>query len=416
MAEPGSIPMTPEQLAWMSQNNQGPVNERGVQSTHASTDQSDLGRGNSSKPRGSGDLPFIRPEETSLMHCVVGDVSAAKQVWEEACRILVQDLNNVDPMILPQSKAIGNYYQHGSFCEFLMALYQSPDNQHVLDFKRMSGDGFVMDAFFRKMKEPLDATGHTLNPGSEIDGETDDDDDMDMFDDYSSDEDEDETDFEEDLLKPGGYLKMSADKNLVIHWMHQVQNRHIEDQNHIMGLMAHNSKQKENKGIMLEHLAAMLEMITKKLLDNSSGTGNAALVRNASVLLYNLLLGVTELPAPQKNDLCKAIFQAIQTWCPEEQLDDGKESPHLKPVSQSRETVKYLSMVVASLRQNAVFTDEELNSSRDSLEDTVDFVAKTLQNFDIQKAQDLEQKDQAPLISKALAFFATAGNENVAAI
>jgi hypothetical protein len=355
------------------------------------------------KIRGDIGLPMIRSEETSLMKVLVGDREDADKLWLQACENVLK-LNNVDPMVLQKSKkTIGNYYQNGSFCEFLMALYHVRDSeQHVLDFKRMSGDGFVMDAFYRQMKEPLDQTGKTLNPGTDTDGQTDVDDDEDMFDEYSSDEDEDETDVDEEFLRPGGYLKLAADKNLVVHWMNQVKTRHIEDQNHMMGLMAHNSELEENRKIMLGHLSEMLKMIILKLLQ----TANAALVRNASVLLHNLMLNVTAetFPADQKDQLVQAIFQCIQKWVPQEYKGD-----HLAPVSQSRETVKYLSMAVASLLRNKVFTSEEMTASREAMaQDEAVAVVNVLQ-FLSKMADDWlpeEAKVQAPLLSEAATFFA----------
>jgi len=348
-------------------------------------------------------VPMIRTEETSLMNCTFeGDRDAAEKMWLEACQT-VKNLNNVDPMVFKKSwKTIGNYYQHGSFCEFLMALYQSRETkQHVLDFKRMSGDGFVMDAFFRQVK-----TDMGMPDDEHADGVTDGADDSDDMFDYSSDE-EETTDLEEEFLRPGGFLKLAADKNLIVHWMDQVKNRHIEDQNHMMGLMAHNSELEENRAIMLGHLPEMLDMIIAKLLQTVNA--NAALVRNASVLLHNLLLNITAetLPAKHKAQLLEAIFKGIQKWVPRE-----NEGDHLAPISQSREAVKYLSMAVASLLRNKVFTVEEMNASRDVLsKDAAIAVVNVLQFITQVQAPRLEddaRKVQEPILNEACTFFAAA--------
>lgn len=378
-------------------------NNRAVRDDQDTRDELDFGQPAPGQKGGlSLNFPMIRPEEMSLMHCTISeDESIAKKVWAEAMTT-VQNLNNVDPVILQNWKAIGNYYQHGSFCEFLMALYQNRDsNQHVLDFKRMSGDGFVMDTFYRTMKEYLDTTGLTLNVGTEIDGETDDDDDDDLFDDYSSDDDDQEdTDVEEEFLRPGGYLKLWADQSLLSHWMNQVKTRHIEDQNHMMGLMAHNSENPDNRKHMLLQFPDLLKMITLKL----NTTENAALVRNASVLLYNLLLDAKDFRPDELNDLLKAIFVAMRKWCPQDQ----SQVSHLKPVSQSRETVKYLSMVVVALLTAGVLTNEELASFLSSLGDTMPLVMQVL-GFFVQQKQTTEE--QRAVLAQALSFFGNTSAE-----
>jgi len=348
--------------------------------------------------RGPSQMPSIRPDEMSLMKCIVGDKNAAEKAWITACDSL-NNLNNVDPIVLKNVnndmhwRAIGNFYQHSGFCEFLMAMYEKHDNneQHVLDFKRMSGDGFVMDTFFRLMKTPLDATGLTINTDTEADGETDDDD-MDMFDDYSSDsEDEQESDVEQEFLKPGGFLKLENDEQLVSHWMKQVQNRHIEDQNHMLGLMAHNSEHKGNRQIMLKQAGEILEMITLKL----QKADNAALVRNASVLLNNIIVDLPNLEEEQKRKLIPAMFKAMKKWCPGAEVDQML-------VTQSRETIKYLSLVLATLEEKKMLTDEDREvQARKILGGKVDQIIKVVQLCSTRPSTDGALKEK---LERAIKF------------
>merc|ERR1719362_2485333 len=121
---------------------------------------------------------------------------------------------------LQRKRAIGNFFYHGNHCEFLMAMYITQQNEPLLDFRRMSGDGFVMDAFFREVKDLLHE--FTISPVEDGDEE-------DTFDDYS----DDETDLSKsvttnigELLKNGGFLQLQYDKNVVNNWLEKIGKGH----------------------------------------------------------------------------------------------------------------------------------------------------------------------------------------------
>merc|ERR1719394_1754033 len=162
-------------------------------------------------------------------------------------------MDNTDPMF-DKFLALGNYYQHGNFCEFQMGMYRSQETkENLLDFKRMSGDGFVMDSFFRDVRNKIRDQAPELM--MDIDDFEEDDDDMIVFDNFTDSEDEEDSGNEHDdlseFLQIGGPLNLTADSSVVKTWIDDCQNRHIEDKNHRMGLMAHNAANEANLDIII---------------------------------------------------------------------------------------------------------------------------------------------------------------------
>merc|ERR550532_2606890 len=75
-------------------------------------------------------------------------------MWSSVSGV-VSDLNDTDPMVdSKNNRVVGNFYQAGNFCEFLVGLYEV-QRSPVVDFKRLCGDGFTMDTFYRKVREGL---------------------------------------------------------------------------------------------------------------------------------------------------------------------------------------------------------------------------------------------------------------------
>lgn len=333
---------TPEQLAIMkcnqgkSQGNFKGVN-RGVSHMQADFGPSEsssapLGKAQlSSKP-----LTTIRKQEQSLMNCSLNSSNniPSEQVWTFV-EAVVKSMKNTDPEFNSETKmALGNYYQSGNFCEFQMGMYKSLEtSENLLDFKRMSGDGFVMDNFYREVRKGIRASHPDLL--MDIDTNEEFEDDMNIFDDFT--DSEDEGDDDEDMspfLQIGGPLNLQSDSTVVKQWIDDIQNRHIEDKNHRMGLMAHNASNADNRNIIISEGGEELKSLVQKLLANGESP-NAALVRNTSVLVHEMSKEVNF-----EKSMIDAIFEALALWVP------GNGRSENFRLTESRETVLNLTFVL----------------------------------------------------------------------
>lgn len=95
-------------------------------------------------------IPTLGKAEQSLMSCNVSDTMDRNQAFDNLVKV-VQELPNVDPMV-DLYALMGNVYEHGNYCEFLVGMYEV-EKKPVFDFRRMSGDGFVMDLFFSEREK-----------------------------------------------------------------------------------------------------------------------------------------------------------------------------------------------------------------------------------------------------------------------
>lgn len=295
---------------------------------------------NKSGPGSSG-IPTLRKSDLSLMHCKLNGDIDANQMWKDVSG-MVDKLPNVDPM-KDLWAMMGNVYDHGNYCEFLMGMYEV-ENEPVLDFKRMSGDGFVMDGFFRAVKKSLvDAGKDLIIDVEEDDGDGD-------FDDYSDDEsDEDGKDSEENAhLSSYGYLQLSYDENLVPSWIEKIKTRHVEDKNHMMGLMAYNSSHKENLEIIVRKGGKDLRNLSKLLLLESA---SAALVRNTSALV-STVTSVDECAEDgYDEEFVEAVFDAMHYWVPNNGRKNQQKATASFEITESRETVNNLVKTLFNLKK-----------------------------------------------------------------
>lgn len=291
-----------------------------------------------SGPQNSG-IPTLRPSELSLMHCNLNDSMNMEDMWKDVSGT-VKGLKDIDPME-DMWALMGNVYDHGNYCEFLLGMYQV-EQKPVLDFKRMSGDGFVMDTFYRKVIQELVKTNQQLI----VDVEEDDGDDV--FEDYSDDETEDDgRDSEGADLTSYGYLQLSYDENLVTSWIEKIKTRHVEDKNHMMGLMAYNALHEENLEIIVRKGGKDLRDLTKNQFEE---TRNAALVRNTSALVK----AVTSVEASKEHgydaDFVESIFEAMHFWVPNNGRKDKQNASATFEITESRETVTNLVDTLFNLK------------------------------------------------------------------
>jgi len=232
--------------------------------------------------------PILRPSELSLMHCNLNDSMNIQDMWEEVSGT-VKGLTDIDQM--------EDIWAHdGNYCSFLLDLYQVQEKP-ILDFKRMAGDGFVMDTFFRKVTQEL----HKANPELIVDVESDDCDDV--FEDFC----DDECDSESFDLSSYGYLQLSYDENLVNSWIEKINARHIKDKNHMMGLLAYNEMK---GGIDLRDRRGFRRALELLIEESNS----AALVRNTSALVKAVKSILASKEHGYDDAFVESIFEAMHYW------------------------------------------------------------------------------------------------------
>lgn len=304
----------------------------------------------------------------------------------------IEPLPQMDPMFDPQRRrAIGNYFFHGNHCEFLMALYKTEKQEPLLDFRRMSGDGFVMDAFFREVKNLLMKHELTVSPTEDDDEEEE----SQTFDDYSEDETEVASEDIGELLKNGGFLQLQYDMLVVNNWLDKIGKGHIQDKNYLMGLLAHNSKHETNRKIIISQGGADLLSCLKTQLKE---TDSAAMIRNAALLTKEVLPEMDF-----QEDLVKSMWFAMGRWVP------GNPHKQTLEVTESREAVAYLSMALLSssgkvdLSTNQNLAREAFAEIVDSEEvSTLELLTKYIQGALLNKAVDPERKAGFDFVLKVL--------------
>jgi len=279
-------------------------------------------------------------KELSLMHVKFQPGSRAEDMWQNVSSV-VDELANVDPIVDKKlMRLVGNYYQAGNYCEFLVGLYKTPQNP-VVDFKRLCGDGFVMDAFYRQVRDGLRARKVIVEDPLVQDDMADDD----VFDCYSSDEEDaaeqpvaPKEDPDDKYLHPNGFLQLSYDENLVSMWIEKIRTRHIEDKNHMMGLMAHNASHPENLQIIIRKGGEDLVKLCRTILESENNSAAVPLLRNTSALVM-LLAEHTNL---WTQDCVDAMFEAMTFWVPGNNGRKEEAKTGAFEVTESRETVRNL--------------------------------------------------------------------------
>lgn len=317
----------------------------------------DLGAQTYSKGKFSTPTRSLPANEVSIMHAKLVN-KPIEDMWTDV-KDVIEGLDNVDPIVNEELKRlIGNCYQAGSYCEFLVGLYQVQDSP-ILDFRRLCGDGFVMDSFYRKVREELHKTDCLQDEDVPLDME-----DEGVFDCYSDSETEVD-DTEDTYLEPNGFLQLSFDENLVNMWIEKINTRHIEDKNHMMGLMAHNALHPENLAIIVRQGGEKLVELCKAVLESENNSAAVPLVRNTSALVKEL----ADKTDMWTEDCVASMFEAMTFWVP----NNGRkeETKRTFEVTESRETVKNLVETLYLMKNNdkGAKVDE-------------DFMAKTLANLE----------------------------------
>jgi len=279
------------------------------------------------------DCPQRKREDVSLMNLDLEVNQSAEIAWDKVVN-MINKLPNCDPMVEAYSM-MGNYYVRGTFCEFLLGMFQVDGSKKVLDFKRMSGSGFVLDSFFRTSKEGLQADG-LINKEDEEDGF---DGDAVWEDGVYSDGSDDEG------METYGYLQFNYDPKIVTSWIEKMKVRHVEDKNHMMGLLAYNANNAKNLEIIVREGGTNLRNMILLQLEESN---SAALVRNTAALLAK----VTTVPEAKNHDydadFVTTVMYTIVDWCPKPRKTNARSNFE---ISESRETVMFLLEFLENVKE-----------------------------------------------------------------
>lgn len=342
--ESGRKPMTTQQMEIIHQtlNFKQPVHRAAAtqESEDAYRDQWMERNNYTSAGKGLGvdNVPSLRLGDRSLMYRDLDESRAPEAMWKDVSKS-VEALDNVDPMI-DSWNMTGNVYDHGNYCEFNLGLYEV-EKKHILDFKRMSGDGFVMDGFFRKVIKTLLEN----NQGLILDEEEDDGDDV--FEDYSDDESDGKDSEDNAQLTSYGYLQLCYDENLITSWINKIRTRHVEDKNHMMGLMAYNALHEENLEIIVRKGAKELrDLLTLQL--NQSNT--AVLVRNTAALAKAVTSHKGSAEHGYDSAFVEAVFNAMEHWVPGNGRRKQQRTSLTFEITESRETADCLVQTLFNIK------------------------------------------------------------------
>jgi len=277
-------------------------------------------------------LPEATQKDLGLMN-FVSKLDDPKEFFERVVAA-VSSLKNLD-LTVRDWNIFGNKYVTGRAVEYLMAFYAVGEETR-LDMKRMAGDGFAMADFFSEVKNQLKKENLIIAKEEESV-------------DFAYDEDSDDDSGDDENLDRG-YLQLKYDPSIVRAWIQKIQNRHVEDQIHMLGLMAYNASNKQNLEIIVNKGGQNLKAMFINKFENSN---IAALARFTSELAKH----VTGHPDCAKHGYDEvflvAALDTVKYWCPNKSGSSFSEKNRQQStkfeVTESRETVMNLIQVIYNL-------------------------------------------------------------------
>jgi len=279
-------------------------------------------------------LPVATDKDLGLMN-LCSKVENDKEFFDRVVAA-IRSLKNCDLTVLDWVM-FGNKYLQGRYVEFLIAFY-GVGKETKIDMKRMSGDGFAMAAFFTEVKNQLKKEDLIIAV----------DEDSEEFV-YSSEDESDDSGEEEDNLADG-YLQLAYDPKIVPTWIAKIQNRHVEDQLHMLGLMAFNASNKQNLDIIVNEGGKKLKALFINKFENSN---IAALVRFTSELAKYVTGHRDCKNHGYDEEFLVAILDTIKFWVPGKANTSFSEKNRQQStkfeVTESGETVMNLVEVMYNL-------------------------------------------------------------------
>jgi len=278
-------------------------------------------------------LPEATQKDLGLMN-LCSKLDDSKEFFERVVAS-ISSLKNLD-MTVRDWNVFGNKFLQGRYVEYLISFYAVGEETKI-DLKRMSGHGFAMAAFFSEVKNQLKNEDLIIAVEEES---------VDFA--YDEDSDDDSGDENDDL--GAGYLQLKYDPSIVRAWIAKIQNRHVEDQLHMLGLMAYNASNKQNLDIIVNKGGQKLKALLINKFENSNV---AALVRFTSELAKHVTGHPDCVNHGYDEEFLVAALDTVKFWVPRaagSSFPEKNRQPSTKfEVTESRETVMNLIQVIYNL-------------------------------------------------------------------
>jgi len=279
-------------------------------------------------------LPDATEKDLGLMN-LTSKIGDSKEFFNGVVKV-VTNLKNCD-VTVQDWIAFGNKFNQGKHVEFLLSCY-GVGKETKIDLKRMSGNGFVIAELFTEVKNQLKK--EDLIIAVEEDS-------VDFA--YDDDDDSDSGDPDDNLAN--GYLQLQYDVKIVQAWIEKIQNRHVEDQIHMVGLMAFNASNKQNLDIIVTEGGKKLKALFINKFENSN---IAALVRFTSELAKYVTGHPDCKDHGYDEDFLVATLDTVKFWIPGKKVgssfsEKNRQQSTKFEVTESRETVMNLIQVIYNL-------------------------------------------------------------------
>lgn len=252
-------------------------------------------------------------EDFASLYCFA---SVAPLVLWTHLKQFFEDTPHVDPEVNEEARVVfGNFYQTPQKCSFLASVAQTKDsNESVLDVRRLEGDAFLLNDFFKILQKhlvDLDLVTAKDEDDDDIFGDEDDDDDYEDL--FMSDGEEDGFGLELPDLDPHQtMMEFEYDPDMLYSMITDFKDTHMEEKNYFMSMLSHNAMRPENRNLMLdEKMHGQIKELIETQLKEKKDYSNASLTRNTCLLLKNLACEMEV-----DNETVKAATEAMGEWCP----------------------------------------------------------------------------------------------------
>lgn len=287
----------------------------------------------------------MQPEDYSLLH--VKSMHEPGTLWDALTQFF-EETENLDPEVNDQAKVVtGHYYNTPQDCKFMTGVYRvnekDTEEKSIVDFRRLSGDAFLMNDFFHLVVEWL-TNKELVEPEEDSEDE---------FTDEPFTDDEDLLSEVEDMdgafnvapMNPHkNYLQFDYDEGLLNMWIERYQESHMEDKDYVMKMMSFNAELESNRDFMLQRSAETLKELIETQLKETKEWNSAPITRNTCLLLKNLSQSDA---AMVDAETIKAVCEAMATWCPGQNA-----SPVIGEVRESRQSMLEMAEFLTNMVEN----------------------------------------------------------------